>query len=593
MRKHWLRGLALSLGLAVTAANGQEAWQAPAANTNQPIAIASSKPAEPATGVQLGKPIAIARTPKQDAEVQPASFQPRDPRLPVVRGSSPDGGPLRPMPAGPAETALPSAGQFTWKRTDDVVASSGGLTTAAPPLKPGEPILTPPTPTPVPMGVNTTPPLITTPPGHIAPVPATPFPPPVNLGGNAPLLNSPPVAAATPCPQGAVCTPVASPVAMTAWGGNDDGCSDGRQIIFGVDYLYYWLKGDRTPALVNTAAPNQTLASTAFSSVAYGDRALGTQGYSGARLRGAYWFSPDQIWGIEGSAFWLGEQQERFNLDSFGNPQIGRPFINFTPNTPLYGQPVSELVAGTVGPITAIGSIEVLRRSNFWGFDANLRRSLLCCDGWRFDVFFGYRQLGLDESLNITERVFVTANTAVPPPPVRTPAGTSFVVNDMFTAENRFYGGQVGFDTAYRFGEFTLGIRSSVAVGCTQQTVLINGSTTTVAPGNIVTNQDGGLLAGSGTNIGRYHRKMFGIVPEAGVTLGWDVYDWLRLSAGYNVLYWNNVARPGEQIDLRVNRNFLPNAPTTGTNLRLPEYPQIIGSNMWAHGMSLGLEFRY
>src|SRR5262249_23740520 len=73
-------------------------------------------------------------------------------------------------------------------------------------------------------------------------------------------------------------------------------------------------------------------------------------------------------------------------------------------------------------------------------------------------------------------------------------------------------------------------------------------------PPNAGTIGAGGLLTGPG-NIGSSTTGRFSVVPEVGMNLGYYVTDWMRLSVGYNFLYWSGVARPGEQIDRRVNLN--------------------------------------
>jgi hypothetical protein len=135
-----------------------------------------------------------------------------------------------------------------------------------------------------------------------------------------------------------------------------------------------------------------------------------------------------------------------------------------------------------------------------------------------------------------------------------------------------------------------------VALGCTQQLLQVSGSTTVggVLAVNAATGGTGGLLTAANTNIGNFSRKVFGVVPEVGGTVGYDIFDWWRVFAGYNFLYWNSVARPGDQVNLNVNRNFLPignfGAPGTG-----PSQPALNfhSSSFYAHGVTLGMEFRY
>ena len=44
------------------------------------------------------------------------------------------------------------------------------------------------------------------------------------------------------------------------------------------------------------------------------------------------------------------------------------------------------------------------------------------------------------------------------------------------------------------------------------------------------------------------------------MTLGYQLTETVRLYAGYNFLYWTNVARPGAQIDRNLDVGFLGGA---------------------------------
>jgi hypothetical protein len=345
---------------------------------------------------------------------------------------------------------------------------------------------------------------------------------------------------------------------------------------------------------VNGAPPGTPLANTAFTNVLFGNESFANQGLAGARLRALYWFTDAHCWGIDGSVFVLAEQQNNFFAQSDGvsGMQLGRPFFNVTPGTNV-GAAVSEVVAGARGPETAIGSIAAQHRTSLWGFDANLRRNLWCGEFFTWDLFFGYRQLGLDDHLTIAENVFVTQNTSNPL--VGNPAGTAFAIRDQFSTSNRFYGGQIGSEWQLRYGDWSVGLRGSVALGCTQQSIDISGTTARTLPGAATVTVPGGLLALDGTNGGHFTRKLFGVVPEAGLTFGYDVCDWMRITCGYNFLYWNNVARAGEQVDNGINLAYAPFPPAgiaAGQGIRRPA-PLLTSSDLFVHGITLGLEFRY
>ena len=63
----------------------------------------------------------------------------------------------------------------------------------------------------------------------------------------------------------------------------------------------------------------------------------------------------------------------------------------------------------------------------------------------------------------------------------------------------------------------------------------------------------------------------------------------IRVTVGYNVMWWTNVARAGDQIDLRVNPNLL-GPPLTPVNA---QQPVVRDSTMWIQGLTLGVMLNY
>src|SRR5439155_624080 len=55
------------------------------------------------------------------------------------------------------------------------------------------------------------------------------------------------------------------------------------------------------------------------------------------------------------------------------------------------------------------------------------------------------------------------------------------------------------------------------------------------------------------SNIGHYYRSTFSVVPETGIEIGYRLTPRLRGTVGYRLLYWTQVARPGNQTDRTVN----------------------------------------
>ena len=91
--------------------------------------------------------------------------------------------------------------------------------------------------------------------------------------------------------------------------------------------------------------------------------------------------------------------------------------------------------------------------------------------------------------------------------------------------------------------------------------------------------------------MGRYTQNDFAVIPELGVTLGYDITERLRATVGYSFIYWSRVARPGDQIDMAVNPSYIPNhGPPVGA-----AYPQFEfnTTDLWIQGANVGLELRF
>jgi hypothetical protein len=133
-----------------------------------------------------------------------------------------------------------------------------------------------------------------------------------------------------------------------------------------------------------------------------------------------------------------------------------------------------------------------------------------------------------------------------------------------------------------------------MGVGNVKQEVMIQGTTVSTLPNGTVVLPNpgvGGLLA-QRTNIGTYTRNEFGIVPELGATLGYQVTQHLRLTAGYSFIYWSNVVRPGDQIDTTVNPNLMPPENPVETAFLNPRFA-FQQTDYWVQGLSLGGEYRW
>jgi hypothetical protein len=312
--------------------------------------------------------------------------------------------------------------------------------------------------------------------------------------------------------------------------------------------------------------------------VLFPDDVISNPERSGGRFTIGFWFDREQLIGLESTSLFLAERSLRFLDGSNGVPILARPFFDV-----LSGMEASELVAF---PGVLAGNIAVTTSSQLWGTELNLRTN--CWRGcfWHVDWLAGVRFLGLDDNLSIAEGLTVPAGTGAL-------AGSSILVQDSFSTHNLFVGGQTGLDVGFSRGRWSLDLLAKVALGNTHEQATISGYSQFAVPGLPVSVQQGGLYA-LPTNIGHFSRDRFAVVPEAGVTIGFQITRYLRALVGYSFLYNSAVIRPGQQIDRGVNVTQLPSQVGPGT-LVGPARPAPIlqGTDFWAQGLSFGLELRY
>src|SRR5262249_53644997 len=104
---------------------------------------------------------------------------------------------------------------------------------------------------------------------------------------------------------------------------------------------------------------------------------------------------------------------------------------------------------------------------------------------------------------------------------------------------------------------------------------------------------DRGLLS-QPTNVGRFGREDFTVVPELTTTLGLHVAEGIRVYAGYNLIYWSNVLMPADAIDTRVSVQ-----PVQGRGGPVPQLGHSVplvkpaSTDFWVQGLVVGMEFSY
>jgi len=383
----------------------------------------------------------------------------------------------------------------------------------------------------------------------------------------------------SPPPQSVAVNP--STTATTPWRDGFLAAFTPQGLSFSIraDYLQWWVKNDRTPSLATTGSEQGGGVIGAPGTVSlFGPGAVDLSQRSGARLRAAIFFDPEESTGLEGGVFFLGDQSTGITANSNSLPVLSRPVFLVNNN--------QENVENVAFPNFSTGTLEVDAVSRLWGADANFVMNLTKSQDRTLNAYVGYRYLNLQESIRIQE--FITAGPDNPDP-----IGTQIALRDKFSTTNQFNGGQIGLRMIQNWNRFSLDARAGVALGFNRQTLSVEGRTIRNQPGMPTETFDGGLLA-LRSNIGRTTRGNFSVVPDFSLNLGYQITPSLRGYVGYSFLYWTNVARPGAQIDRSIDLALVPNAPagvmSTGQNRPSPLFDQ---NDFWAHGVNLGIEWSW
>jgi hypothetical protein len=356
------------------------------------------------------------------------------------------------------------------------------------------------------------------------------------------------------------------------------------------DFLMWFLKSGRYPALLTTGvAPFSGILGQPTTRVIFADEPFESTLHGGGRFGGVYWFGTQQRWGLDGNVWFLATRGKEFTASSAAVDVLARPFFNLNQNVPF-----ASIVAA---PGLSVGSAAIAVETSMNGAEANLRRYLFSTPSYRLDLLGGFRYLGFNEQVQITESF---ARTSPSDRRFGVPNAEFGTVTDQFRTENSFYGAQIGLAGEMRRGRWFVEGRASVAFGSVNQSVQVNGSQTVAfspvgnSPGGVGV-FPGGLLALPGANIGNFTQDKFGVLPEVGLKLGYHVTPHLRLSVGYNFLYLNSVVRPGDQIDTGLDVTRIPNFPVPGAVPLQAARPTVPfnDTGVFAQGITFSLQWTY
>lgn len=373
------------------------------------------------------------------------------------------------------------------------------------------------------------------------------------------------------CPPGCGCeTPACDDVPLLA-------CDSVGEIWLSGEYLLWSVSDYDLPPLVTSSAAGTAPENTGVLGHANTRVLLGGDSdavtASGFRIAGGWWFDAAQSAGLEFSYAGLPGRNERDTWRSSDFPLLGRPVFDTGS-----GSESAMLVAH---PDLLSGHVSVQTSTEFHHVGAIRRARLSQSRYRRVDSLVGFRFSSLEEALLVEQRSRFSTGTG------QVIAGTTLDLVDRFETDNRFYGLLLGLDLREQIGDWTFSARGSLSLGNTHAELLVDGRTRTTVPGGGSSTAIGGLLAQQ-TNIGDTSRNKFALMPELSLGLSTHLSECLELTVGYHLLYLNNAARPGEQINRRVSQ-FPPEPPVGSRDPRL----EFQFGDVLIHGLQTGLVYRF
>ena len=305
--------------------------------------------------------------------------------------------------------------------------------------------------------------------------------------------------------------------------------------------------------------------------ILFGDADLHGDLRSGGRLTGGYWFTPEHRCGVEGSFFEVDVGDTEYLASGHDFPVLARPIVDAQT-----GLPGRVLVSH---PDLELGTALVRSDVDFLGAEALLRRRIHARQGHRLDGVAGYRYQRLYDGLQVDGR---------------TGSITEIELRrfDNLESENEFHGGEVGLIGRWWGHRWALQVLGKAAFGDTRTTATIDGSTavTYEVDGEPTTyTRAGGVLA-QGSNIGRYTQSELTAAGELGIRVEYAVTHQLYVTCGYTFIYWPQVCRVTDGIDLTVDPSQVP--PEVNPAAVRPGFA-FRSSDFWAQGLSLGLHYEF
>lgn len=332
------------------------------------------------------------------------------------------------------------------------------------------------------------------------------------------------------------------------------------------------------------------VAAGAVGATLFGGDDIRTGTHEGYRMDLGMWLDAEHRWGVEANYFDITGRPDNYDSGLTNGYANGAefPVVRTFYDTAIPG----DTVAGVGFPGLVVGRVMVETSDYFQSAGLWLRYQVLarewstnnCNVNWtdpsartfRVDAIGGYRFARLLDAVNEQDGATDVTGTAT----------NGDVYSDIsdYQITNTFNGGELGFDAVYTVGRWSLDCVGKVALGVNHQYASVNNLEITDA-----SNQGGGITT-NGLGFQTYARNRFSAIPQVTLTAGYQLTDHLKVTAGYDLLYWTAVVRAADQIP--VGPDGYPLGSTATPPTPLPPFA-FNESHFLAQGLHLGAEVRY
>jgi hypothetical protein len=366
----------------------------------------------------------------------------------------------------------------------------------------------------------------------------------------------------------------------------------------GVEYLLWWVKGaPLSVPLVSTgpAANDEGFLVNSDTTILYGapfapakggNDIQNFPGLSGSRLTLGYLLDEYQHLAAEARVFMLASGSAGFTAQgsstAFGSSGIRIPVFNTVPYTPgsATDLTVSENGLPVAIPGIIAGKAVIANSLRLWGSDATAVFNVYRSSQWELNALAGFSYLDLSESFNLTDSLAGLSGPFV---------GQSGTVGDHFGTVNQFYGAAVGLRGRVSWGPVSVSLTGRVALGASHEVLNVSGAFQAINFSASLGPQ--GIFA-QPSNSGIRSSNVFAVVPEVEVKLGFDVTPSVRLTLGYDFLYYSSVVRPGNQIDRNLPKGQIFQQGGSAVSATSPS-ALFNKTGFFVQGLSAGVTLRF